>query len=231
MSLAKRVFELQQVEAFIHAHVDHLADISRKLDHNEAFQKAQDALSTAESSISALEKEYKDLDSEAEGLRASIKQINDKLYGGKIKNPKELVGFEQEANMLKSNLAGKDDRLLDMMERLESGRKEAASLRQQLQKAGTEWEAEKKVLLVQEDKLKVELAALEQKRAEMSSAIDAATVNLYRGILSRKGQAVVRVEQGRCLGCRVSLSVSELQRVRGEAIVTCSNCGRILYLG
>jgi hypothetical protein len=85
-------------------------------------------------------------------------------------------------------------------------------------------------LAVQADQLKDELAGLEKKRQEILTEVDKATLTAYENIKSRKGQAVVRVEQGRCLGCRVSLSINELQRVRGMAIVTCSNCGRMLYL-
>ena len=64
----------------------------------------------------------------------------------------------------------------------------------------------------------------------MLASIDKDTLAAYEGVKGRKGQAVVKVEQGRCLGCRVTLSVSELQHARGNAIVTCGNCGRILYL-
>ncbi len=78
--------------------------------------------------------------------------------------------------------------------------------------------------------MQVELAALENKRREILNSVDRDTLSVYEGIRSRKGQAVVKVEQGRCLGCRVSLSISELHHVRGNAIVLCDNCGRILYL-
>ena len=40
-----------------------------------------------------MKRQYKELDAEAEQLRDNIQQINDKLYGGKIKNPKELLEF------------------------------------------------------------------------------------------------------------------------------------------
>ena len=78
--------------------------------------------------------------------------------------------------------------------------------------------------------MQVELAALENKRKEILNSVDRDTLSIYEGIRARKGQAVVKVEQGRCLGCRVTLSISELHHVRGNAIVLCDNCGRILYL-
>ena len=230
MSLAKRVFELQQVEQLIQAGRKQLDEIDGRISRNEAFEQAKINLSAVEKDLAGLEKQYKELDAEAETLRAQIEQVNDKLYGGKIKNPKELQGYEQEGNMLKSNLSRKDDTLLELMEKMEVGKVSGRKLKEVYKSTETAWQAEKGELQVQADKLQVELAALENKRKEILNSVDRDTLSIYEGIRARKGQAVVKVEQGRCLGCRVTLSISELQHVRGNAIILCDNCGRILYL-
>jgi predicted nucleic acid-binding Zn-ribbon protein len=230
MSLAKRVFELQQVEQLIQAGRKQLDETDGRISRNETFEQAGINLSAAEKELAGLEKQYKELDAEAETLRAQIKQVDDKLYGGKIKNPKELQGYEQEGNMLKANLSKKDDTLLELMEKIEAGKVAGRKLKEVHKSAGTAWQAEKGELQVQADKLQAELAALENKRKEILNSVDRDTLSIYEGIRARKAQAVVKVEQGRCLGCRVSLSLSELHHVRGNAIVLCDNCGRILYL-
>ena len=230
MSLAKRVFELQQVEQLIQAGRKQLDEIDGRISRNEAFEQAKIKLSAAEKDLAGLDKQYKELDAEAETLRAQIEQVNDKLYGGKIKNPKELQGYEQEGNMLKANLSRKDDTLLELMEKIEAGKLATRKLKETHKSAETAWQAEKGELQVQADKLQVELAALENKRKEILNSVDRDTLSIYEGIRARKGQAVVKVEQGRCLGCRVTLSISELHHVRGNAIILCDNCGRILYL-
>ena len=230
MSLAKRVFELQQIELSIQGDIRQLEDMDLRIRYNDQFEQAEAGLKVAEGERAGIEKQYKELDAEAEALRAQLKQITDKLYGGKIKNPKELVGYEQEAGMLKANLDKKDDVLLDMMEKLESGKADIRKLKEARKIAQSAWESEKTELQIQVDVVKKELGALEKKRDEMLASIDKDTLAAYEGVKGRKGQAVVKVEQGRCLGCRVTLSVSELQHARGNAIVTCGNCGRILYL-
>ena len=230
MSLAKRVFELQQVDHLIQTVRKQLDEIDGRLSRNEALEQARNNLSAAEKDLAGLEKQYKDLDAEAEMLRANIGQINDKLYGGKIKNPRELLGYEQEGNLLKANLSKKDDTLLELMEKIESGKVAVRKLKETSRSAETAWQVEKGELQVQAEKLKVELAASENKRIEILNSVDPGTLSIYEGVRARKGTAVVKVEQGRCLGCRVSLSISELNHVRGNAIVLCDNCGRILYL-
>jgi len=230
MSSAKRVFELQEVDLSLQSKRKEFEEVNARLERDEAYEKAKAEYDTAREEQRAREKQYKELDGEAEELRGAIKQLNDKLYGGKVKNPKELVGYEQEANMLKGNLAKKDDVLLDLMEKNEAGRGRIQKLQKEFAEVEADWQVRKSALLKQAETLKEELSALEKKRQEIVASIDKETLAAYESIKGRKGQAVSKVEQGRCLGCRVTLSISELQRVRGIAIVTCSNCGRILYL-
>ena len=230
MSSSKRIYELQQVDLSIQAKSKELEGINLRINRDEAYELAKANHDAAREAQKEREKQYKELDAEAENVRSALQKINDKLYGGKIKNPKELVGYEQEAGMLKGNLSGKDDVLLELMEKIDSAKTEIKKLQEIYKMAETDWQSRKVTLTGQADQLKEELAGLENKRQEILAVVDKETLTAYENIKSRKGQAVVRVEQGRCLGCRVSLSISELQRVRGMTIVTCSNCGRILYL-
>jgi predicted nucleic acid-binding Zn-ribbon protein len=94
----------------------------------------------------------------------------------------------------------------------------------------SEWEQEKDALIESKKNLEEQLAALNTQRKQYSATIEDETLRLYEKIISKKGVAVVRVEQGKCQGCRLSLSMSEMQRARGGLLVQCSSCGMILYL-
>jgi uncharacterized protein len=230
MSIVKRIFELQQIDAALLSTHQQLDDIKKHIEHNDVFEQARETFETTRQMLTDLEKQYKELDADADELRKSISGIDDKLYGGKVKNPKELVGYEQEAGLLKAKLRKMDDSLLEMMERIESGKGNVGKLKQALHDAEAAWNKEKVVLQQKAGEITAQLNELETKRKDILSEVDGGSLSLYEGIKGRRAQAVVRVEQGRCMGCRVSLSMSELQRVRGSSIVQCSNCGRILYL-
>jgi len=230
MSIVKRIFDLQQIDATLLSTHQQLEEIRKQIEHNDVFEQARQAFESTRQMLAGLEKQYKDLDGEAEELRKSIKGIDDKLYGGKVKNPKELVGYEQEGGLLKARLRKMDDSLLEMMEKSESGKGNVIKLKQVFEAAEEAWKKEKGLLQRKSDEISAQLKDMEVKRKELLSDIDGGSLSLYEGIKGRRTQAVVKVEQGRCMGCRCFLSVSELQRVRGSSIVTCSNCGRILYL-
>ena len=101
-----------------------------------------------------------------------------------------------------------------------------------LQKIEREWHENQQKLSKQQTELEAELAKLEQKREMLAGQIDSVSLDLYEEVRrAKQGQAVAKVMQGRCQGCRISLPVSDQQRARmGQELAQCSNCGRILYL-
>ena len=184
-----------------------------------------------EGRLADLDKQQRDMEWETEGLRNKIAQLNDKLYGGKVKNPKELLGFEQEAEILKASLRQKEDHLLDLMADIEEKQDKVKSDTKRLKQLEKEWQKTQEELGQKRAEIEDELSHLNQERQALTSGIEPKSLELYEVLRSRKGLAIVRVEQGRCQGCRLNLPVSEWQRVRTGALVQCSSCGRILCLG
>jgi predicted nucleic acid-binding Zn-ribbon protein len=101
---------------------------------------------------------------------------------------------------------------------------------ERLGKLEEEWRQEQKELTQRQTKVKSRLSELGRTRQTLASDIAKQTLELYEGIRVRKGQAVVKIEQGRCQGCRLNLAVNELQRARAGDLIQCSSCGRILCL-
>ncbi|MBA7679986.1 hypothetical protein ES703_88293 [subsurface metagenome] len=80
------------------------------------------------------------------------------------------------------------------------------------------------------ERVKALLSDLRNKRQALWDKIDPHTTELYQQLKKQKVTAVAKVEQGICIGCRISLSTATLQQVRSGNLVQCTNCGRILYL-
>ncbi len=228
MSLAKTLYDLQQIDLNIQKEQETLDDINRKLGESEALIQAKEALQAEKKHLAETEKQQKDLEYEIDELRNSIRKLNDKLYGGKEKNPKELVSLEKELEIFKNNLRQKEDDLLDLMTEIESVQDRIKSER--LGNLEEEWRQEQKELTQRQAKVKSRLSELGRTRQTLASDIAKQTLELYEGIRVRKGQAVVKIEQGRCQGCRLNLAVNELQRARAGDLIQCSSCGRILCL-
>jgi predicted nucleic acid-binding Zn-ribbon protein len=231
MTLAKTLYDLQQIDLNIQKEQETLDDINRQLGESEALSRAKGELVTEKEHLAETEKQQRDVEWEIEDLRSNIKQVNDKLYGGKSKNPKELVSLEKELEIFKTKLRQKEDDLLDLMAEIESTQDKIKISSERLSKLEVEWQREQKDLSQKQAKVKSRLSDLSRKRKTLASDIAKQTLELYEGIRLRKGEAVVKIEQGRCQGCRLNLAVNELQRARAGDLIQCSSCGRILCLG
>ena len=74
-------------------------------------------------------------------------------------------------------------------------------------------------------------AELEANREELASAVDEVARSRYDRLVRSKGEnVVVGIQHGVCGGCHMRVQPQLLVACRAEKeLVTCSNCGRILY--
>jgi predicted nucleic acid-binding Zn-ribbon protein len=86
-------------------------------------------------------------------------------------------------------------------------------------------------LNAREQSLKSELTQVTTQRAQQAQAIDEGTRGKYERLLKSKGSnVVVGVQHGVCGGCHMKLPPQLLIACQAhKELVTCSNCGRILY--
>lgn len=231
MTVAKRLYEIQQIDLDIQRKQEALDEVSHRLGESTSLNEAEAQLVAAEEHLAGLTKQQREMEWELDDLRNNIKQLSEKLYDGKIKNPKELLGLEHEVGTLKSMLKQKEDKLLDLMSEVEASQHKVRYDKERFQKLETEWQQEQKILAQRQSEVSGQLVVLQQERQVLASGIAPEALGLYEGMRSRKAQVVVRVEQGMCQGCRLTLPMSELQRAKAGNLVQCSSCGRILYLG
>jgi predicted nucleic acid-binding Zn-ribbon protein len=79
--------------------------------------------------------------------------------------------------------------------------------------------------------LESQLRELTSERSQLAGKIDEDLLGLFDRLFKSKGDAaVVAVEHGVCTGCHMKVTTATASRVKaGKEIVSCENCGRILY--
>ena len=231
MTLVKKLYELQQIDLEIQRNQETLDEINRQLGETEALLQARAKLFAEEKHLAEIDKQQKGVEWEIEDLRNSITSLNEKLYGGKVGNPKELVSLEHELEIFKSKLMQKEDNLLDLMTEAEVTQDRIKVESERLGQIERDWQQEQEALGKRQSEVEGYLSDIGQERQAVASEVTPQTLELYEGVKSKKGQAVAKVEQGRCQGCRLNLPINEWQRARVGDVVQCSSCGSILYLG
>lgn len=232
MSKARNLYELQEIDLKIDSKRKMLADVSSRIGDSDSLNQARSHIIAQEQLLTEMHKDQRELETEVEDLKAKVSAAEGKLYGGTIKNPKELSGFQEQAKNYHKKIAELEDKILDIMAEIETVGQQISAKREEADRIEAEWRAEQASLLQEQAQINTELSELEDKRQECNLKIDAASLELYRLLREkRQGRAVAKVERGMCQGCHISLPMSEMQRVKQDKeIVQCGSCERILYL-
>lgn len=230
MSLASRLYQLQVTELQLREQRRRLQETQAHLDYNDDLSAAEASLSAVESRLKAAEKHQRQLEWEVEDLNAKIQGLKDKLYGGTVRNPKELVSLEQDVQSVKKHLSGKEELLLEAMDDTESIQAEATTLRQRVGELRSAWEEERGTLQELKEVLEAEVARLSGTRLSTREEIGPDVSQRYDQLAKSKGLAVVKVEQGRCKGCNLTVPAGLWQRARAGEMVECGSCGRLIYV-
>ena len=230
MSINKQLYQLQEIDLELSSSEQALNQIIGQLGENQIVVRAQAEFTSAQQQLEELKQQQHSIEWEIDDLVSKITAFEEKLYGGKISNPKELTSLQHEVDILKARRDKLEDKALEVMGQVELTTASVATTASELKKLEAEWHRQQKQLSADMEQLKTVLSDLEQKRQLLATKIALGTVEFYHELKQKKGTAVAKVEQGVCRGCRISLSAAELQRARSGSLVQCSSCGRILFL-
>jgi len=230
MSVAKQLYQLQEVDLDIESNERALSQVTSQLGESQAVVRTQNRLKLEQQRLEELRRNQHSAEWEIEGIVTKLTAAEETLFSGRIKNPKELTNLQHEVDALKARRSQLEDKALEIMDQVERAETSVATLELQLETLKAGWHRQQQQLSDDLERLKAILSDLRHKRQLMSDEIDPQAIEFYQELRKDKGTAVARVEQGICRGCRISLPTTELQQARSGNLVQCSSCGRVLFL-
>jgi len=164
-------------------------------------------------------------------VSGKLKEVEQKLYGGTVRAPKELASLEREAALLRRAKSTAEDAVLEKMMALENLQAQLGAKEKAFNQQEAAWHAEQHRLGQELSLLEGKLRELTQARQSLAQTVDAGSLGLYEALRrDKKGRAVSRVEQNTCQSCRISLPMAQVHSARTSPnLVFCGSCGRILY--
>lgn len=229
---AAALYALQVTDLEIDAVRHRLTAIRTALGETEAVRQARVAVTAAEAELNHWYIRQRDLELSVAGLGAKLAETEAQLYGGHVRNPKQLTELQAEAASLGRQRRALEDDLLEAMLNVEDRTAAVAAARQALADVEAAWQSSQAGLRAEATQLEARLQALSGEREAYLMGISADDLAVYEALRRRKGgQAVALVEGDACGACGVALFSSRLQQARqSESLTTCGNCDRILYL-
>jgi len=230
MSAAKQLYELQELELELESNERAPKQKTSQLGESQQVAKVNSELSSQHQHLEELKRQQLSAEWEIDDLTSKITTLEEKLYDGSLRNPKELANLQHEIEGLKVRRNQLEDKALEIMDQVELAEASIATIGSELKRLKTEWHQQQQLLASDIEQLKTVLSDLEHRRRLMIAKLDPQIVNFYQELKRQKRTAVAKVDQGMCRGCQISLPTIELQRVRSDRLVQCSSCGRILFL-
>ncbi len=233
MSQPFKLFRLQQVDSQLDQVRARLHEIELILSDNAALRQAQENERSAEQAWKDAQKALRHAEQEVQAQRIKIEQTDASLYGGKIRNPKELQDLQRELASLKRHITVLEDRQLENMLAVEDAEAGHQSASQAREAAHLQAETQHALLSAEQNTLLHRVSGLESERQAIDNSIEKEDMQLYEQLRQqRRGVAVAKVTEKTCAACGSTLTPGQIQAAHSPTQISrCTFCGRILYAG
>ncbi|MEU9884403.1 C4-type zinc ribbon domain-containing protein [Sphaerisporangium sp. NPDC051011] len=230
----KRLLELAELDAVL----DRLAHRRRTLPELAEIEERSAKLARLATEVIAAETEAGDLareqtkaESDVEAVRVRADRDQKRLDSGQVTSSKDLSNLQSEIASLHRRQGDLEDVVLEIMERREGADATVTRLRAERGEinAGLATLEEKRDAAIGE--LDRESGETKGRRGGVTPDIPADLLALYEKLREQYGVGAAMLQGGRCQGCKVSLSIADLNRLRAAAkdeVLRCEECRRIL---
>ena len=231
MSAALGLYRLQQIDSQMDQARTRLEAIRQTLENDADLRAASERAMSAEKMHQEAERAQRQEEAEVHSQKIKIEQAESSLYGGAVRNPKELQDLQHDVASLKKHLATLEDRLLEAMLMTESAASSLTEARAALSDVESNLGDQTRNLTAERATLAHALERLDAERKAAASPVNTTLFEQYETLRrERRGIAVTTVSDGACDACGTTLTPAQQQTARSSAqIARCPTCGRILF--
>ncbi len=221
---------LQEIDGKIRALVEqkkHMPEVLANLENRRAAISAD--IEKSKENLAAAQKNKRDREKDLEVGAQKVEKLRART--SEIKNNKEYQALLKEIETAEHENQAIEDDILTLMEKIDSASAEIIDTEKQAKEDEVAIQAEQKEMEAAFSKIEAELNSVEQARQEQLSRIQPALLAQYQMLLlSKAGIAIAEARGEACSGCYMSIPPQVFVNVKkNESIITCPQCGRILY--
>ncbi|SEG38155.1 hypothetical protein SAMN05444920_102799 [Nonomuraea solani] len=230
----KRLLDLAELDSVI----DRLAHRRRTLpelaeidERSKLFAKLATQVIEAETEAGDLAREQTKAEGDVDAVRTRSDRDQKRLDSGAVTSPRDLASLQSEIASLQKRQGDLEEIVLEIMERREAADTKVTDLAAQRDEV-------RAALSAAEDRRDSALGEIEKeagdvqgRRSGVSGDIPADLLKLYEKLRDQYGVGAAMLHGGRCQGCKVALSIAEMNRIKAaphDDVIRCEECRRIL---
>jgi predicted nucleic acid-binding Zn-ribbon protein len=201
----------------------HIAQIEKKL---ESHARRLDADRAA---LTANQKDRKRLEGDIQVQEQKISKLKSQMM--EAKTNEQYRAFQHEIEFCEKEIRKAEDRILDLMSESEPLERNVKAAEEALRTERAQVESEKEAARERSAADQKAVAELQTERDSLIAQAGPALHKQYERIRkARGGVALSEAVEGRCSACHMTLRPQFLQDLKkGEKVMNCESCGRILY--
>lgn len=206
---------------------EYLPDMMENL-HRE-MQDVADRLSQVNELLASSRTKQKTLELDIKVKEAALTKYQQQMMS--IKTNKEYDALVAEIDSIKSTISSNETELLVTIEAIGALEKDLAVYQEKDSQIRDNNSKQLSILQEKVDSIGEKVAAKEAIRQQVVGTISRPTLSVYERVRRGKGgQVVVLVRKRACGSCYKALTQQRIQEIRrGDRIMTCDNCGCMLY--
>ncbi|MFG2077736.1 zinc ribbon domain-containing protein [Nonomuraea maritima] len=230
----KRLLDLAELDSVLDrlAHrrrnLPELAEIDEK---SKQYARLATQVIEAETEAGDLAREQSKAEHDVEAVRTRADRDQKRLDSGAVTSPRDLASLQSEIASLHRRQGDLEEVVLEIMERREAADTKVTDLvaqRDEVRAALTAAEDRRDASLQEIEK---EAGEVRGRRAAVAAEIAADLLGLYDKLKDQYGIGAAMLHGGRCQGCKVALSIAEMNRIKAaphDEVLRCDECRRIL---
>jgi uncharacterized protein len=224
--------QLLRIQAIDHQLTESFERVKRLQRDRERLEKkgveADRAVAQQGTELQTAEHDSLMLNLQVDELDAQIRQYQHRLDTGII-SFKEMEDLRTKIAMERERMSGLEDKALHRIDAVAQMQQDLQAARDGLLERHRELESAIQEVdsAIAEERSTQD--GLQAQRSETTSSMSEFVLSQYASLRRKYANVVVSIDHGVCSGCKLRLSGSTIERVRGSSgIVACEHCGRVL---
>ena len=179
--------------------------------------------------LDAVERDLDRAGHHVDELTSAAKQLEARIYSGKVKNLKELDKLQEKRENHKAKIVEIEEKALTLLEEQENLAEGISREKHEISKMKSRFNQERLKIKEEIDKITKELEDAAKEKHQVLVNLPLEILDKYNRVKIKRAEPVAIVENGQCTGCRMGVSIMLAQEVQiTQKVIYCENCGRIL---
>jgi predicted nucleic acid-binding Zn-ribbon protein len=225
----EKLISLQAADLEIERLNEEIASLPKRVAVIEAkLAEERAAVERAKTAIKANDATRRKLEGDIQAQQQKVSKYRDQSL--EVKTNEQYKALLHEIQFAEREIRAAEDKILEAMVDSETHEKELKAVEAELKPATAEIETEKTEARRRTEEDQRELAAWQEKRQGLRSAISAEPLAHYDRVRRVRKSVIAEAREQKCSACNVMLRPQTYDEIRSnQKIIVCDSCSRILF--